>query len=245
MKKDLDGLKRLIERQAEAGADYLDLNAALMGEAELEWLCRLAEMTVSLSDVGVMLDSPSAAVLKEASKSVTDRPLILNSVTAAERIDELLPVLVSRRMGVVALPMGQRMPKDAQERLEAATGLIERLTAAGVREEDIFIDALVEALSADDQGPAQVLRAIRMIRDKHPKVHVTAGLSNVSFGLPGRAGLNATFLAMAIAAGLDSAILDVNSESITDALIGAEALIGADEYSMEYIRHMRKRAQGE
>ncbi len=231
---------RLMKAQEDAGADYLDLNAALMGGEELITLKHLAELVIHHTSCGIVLDSPNAGVMLQAADAAKGRKLIFNSVTAVERIDAILPTAAELNAGVIALPMRQRMPEDAQKRAEVAEELISRMTDAGIPEENQFIDCIVEALSAGDDKPRAALDAIRLIKHRHPGVHVTGGISNVSFGLPGRQQLAAAFLAMAIAQGLDSAILDVTSAPIQTALMAALALNGEDEFSMDYIRFMRE-----
>jgi 5-methyltetrahydrofolate--homocysteine methyltransferase len=238
--RDDQAVVRLMKAQEDAGADFLDLNAALLGEEELPMLTHLVELALAHTDCGIALDSPNAKVLLRAAEAVKDRPLIFNSVTSCERIDEILPAAASLKAGVVALPMKKRMPEGARERADIADELIARLTGAGVREEDIYIDCIVEALSAGDERPRAALDAVRMIRSAHPKVHLTGGISNVSFGLPGRAQVSAAFLAMAIAEGLDSAILDIASPVIRASLMAALALNGEDEFCMDYIRFTRE-----
>ena len=237
--RDDQAVIRLMKAQEDAGANFLDLNAALLGEEELPMLTHLVELALEHTECGIALDSPSAKVLLSAAEVVKGRPMIFNSVTACERIDEVLPAVVSMQAGVVALPMKKRMPEGARERADIAEELIGRLTGAGVREEDIYIDCIVEALSAGDEKPRAALDAIRMIRSAHPLVHLTGGISNASFGLPGRALVAATFLAMAIAEGLDSAILDITSPAIKASLLAALALSGEDEFCMDYIRYTR------
>ena len=237
---DNNAMIRLMRAQEDAGADYLDLNAALMGADELDMLRHLAELALTHTDCGIVLDSPSAEVLLRAADAVKGRKLIFNSVTAVERINEVLPAAAEMKAGVIALPMRHRMPADAKERAAVAEELIERMTAEGIPEDDQYIDCIVEALSAADEKPRAALDAIRLIKAAHPGVHVTGGISNVSFGLPGRQQLAATFLTMAVAQGLDSAILDVTSAPNQTALITSLALNGEDEFSMDYIRFMRE-----
>ncbi len=240
LKEGNDGaVVRLMKAQEEAGADYLDLNAALLGEEELPVLRRLVALAIEHTGCGIVLDSPNPRVLIGAAEAAGDRPLIFNSVTASERIDEVLPVAAGMRAGIIALPMRYRMPEDAAERAAIAEELIARITGAGVTENNLYIDCIVEALSAGDEKPREALHAMRLIKTAHPAVHVTGGISNVSFGLPGRAQVTAAFLAMAVAQGLDSAILDVTNPPIRTALLAALALRGEDEFSMDYIRHMR------
>jgi 5-methyltetrahydrofolate--homocysteine methyltransferase len=231
---------RLMKAQEDAGADYLDLNAALLGADELDTLRHLAELALEHTGCGIALDSPNAKVLLQAADAAKGRPLIFNSVTACERIDEVLPAAAERKAGVVALPMRRRMPENAAQRVEIAEELIARMTAAGVPEENQYIDCIVEALSAGDEKPRAALDAIRLIKAMHPGVHMIGGISNVSFGLPGRTQVTATFLAMAVAQGLDSAILDITSPPVKVALMAALALNGEDEFSMDYIRFMRE-----
>lgn len=231
---------RLMKAQEDAGTDYLDLNAALLGADESRTLRHLTELALEHTNCGIVLDSPNAQVLLDAADAVRGRNLIFNSVTANERIDEVLPAAAEMKAGIIALPMRRRMPKDAAERVEIAEELIARLAAAGVPEEKMFIDCIVEALSAGDEKPRAALEAIRMIRASHPKVHVTGGISNVSFGLPGRVQVAATFLSMAIASGLDSAILDITSPVVKTSMMAALALYGEDEFSMDFIRYMRE-----
>ena len=238
--RDDAAIVRLMKAQEDAGADYLDLNAALMGGEELNALSRLVELALEHTSCGIVLDSPNARVLLDAAEVVKSRPLIFNSVTATERIDEILPAAAAKSAGIIALPMKSRMPEDAAERADIAEELIERLTGAGIREQDIHIDVIIESLSAGDEKPRAALDAMRLIRAAHPKVHLTGGISNVSFGLPSRALLAGTYLSMAIACGLDSAILDVTSPAVKASLMAALALGGEDEFSMNFIRYARE-----
>ena len=238
--KDDTAIIRLMKAQEDAGADFLDLNAALLGADELPMLKHLAALAQEYTDCGVVLDSPNVPALLGAAEAVHGRALIFNSVTANERIDEILPAAVSLHAGVLALPMKKRMPEGAWERIEITEELIGRLTDAGIPEGDVYIDCLVEALSAGDDKPRAALEAIRCIRAAHPLVHLTGGISNVSFGLPGRAQVTATFLAMAVAEGLDSPIVDITSPAVKASLRAAMALSGEDEFCMDYIRSMRE-----
>lgn len=117
--------------------------------------------------------------------------------------------------------------------------LIEKLTAAGIAADNIYVDVLAEALATEEKAAATTLKTIRLIKEKYPEIQTICGLSNISFGLPKRANLNAAFLAMALVSGLDAAILDCSSPRIQDMLYTAEALLGRDEYCMEYIGYCR------
>lgn len=233
---DKDALCSLIDRQAAAGAHYLDVNTALCGDKELEQMLCVLRLALSRCACGIMLDSPDPNVIKAAADRLGDRPAILNSVTLTERFDALVPFAAERGYGVVGLPIdGGHIPADAASRTENAMRLIEALVKAGIPERNIYLDVLAQALAADSKSAMQTIETIRRVRSVCPRVNTLCGLSNISFGLPERAALNNAFLCAAVAAGLSSAILDITCASTRMALFAAEAVAGTDEYCLEYI----------
>ncbi|MDD4796652.1 MAG: dihydropteroate synthase, partial [Eubacteriales bacterium] len=148
---------------------------------------------------------------------------------------ELVGDIVQKGCGVVALPIGTRMPADADARFSNAVQLAQLLVEAGVKPADIYLDALVSALATDDSAGVQALDTIARIRAALPGVHVTCGLSNLSFGLPRRKLINAAFLQFAVERGLDSVILDVANADLRLSIAAAEAVLGRDEYCMRYV----------
>lgn len=110
---------------------------------------------------------------------------------------------------VVCLPIvGREIPAQPEGRLKNADLLIEKLTAAGIAADNIYVDVLAEALATEEKAAATTLKTIRLIKEKYPEIQTICGLSNISFGLPKRANLNAAFLAMALVSGLVRPILD-------------------------------------
>lgn len=240
-KGDNEYLEKLILSQSECGADFLDINATLCASGEPEALKMLIEMCLRLCSCGIMLDSSNAPVLAKAARWATARPLILNSVTLADRLPELAPVAAELGAGVVALPIGPSgMPHTVEERLKNAGELIGKLTAYGIAPENIYIDALAETCSIDTAAPAVTLGTISAIKQEFPEVKTICGLSNVSFGLPRRKYINAAFLSMAVYCGLDAAIMDVMSLDMRGALAASRALTGQDEFCMDYIAFTRE-----
>ena len=238
--RDEDYIVSLIRAQSEAGADVLDLNAALLGDGEADGLKRLIGLCQKYApSCTLMLDSPNPPALLEAAKEAT-APLIFNSVTVTERVDELLPAVLQYRAGVVALPIaGSGIPESADDRMANASAILERLISAGVPEDKIYMDVLVETISTG----GSVMTTLGMLGKMHalyPAIKTVCGLSNVSFGLPKRVNLNAAFLSMAVAGGLDAVIMDVTSKPMRTALYSALALCGHDEYCMDYISYIRE-----
>lgn len=234
-----EGIISLIKLQSEAGAQYLDINTAMFEGKEAEMMKRVARLVLANSECGLMLDSPNPTVLADVIEEFAGNKIILNSVTADERIDELAPIAAKYNCQVIVLPMDVNgIPESSYGRLSCAKNAIEKLVAAGVSEENIYIDAICETLATCDTNAKTSLEVIAKIKSE-TSAKTTCGLSNVSFGLPKRAVLNGAFLAIATYLGLDSAIIDPTSKEIRKAMFATDAICGKDEYCMEYINFAR------
>ncbi|MCI8387643.1 MAG: dihydropteroate synthase [Clostridiales bacterium] len=241
MKNGDEAIISLIKAQEEAGANYLDINTALFEDDELDMMKKVLRLVLDNSDCGIVLDSPNPDILAEAAKGCEGRDLILNSVTTDERIDELTPVIAELGCGVVVLPINkvEGIPDTAEGRLAGAKAAIEKLTAAGISEDRIYIDAICETLATNDTNAKTSIETIRLIKSE-TGANTVCGLSNVSFGLPKRAFINSAFLSIALYCGLDAAIIDPCSKELKKARYSASAVSGADEYCMEYISFIRE-----
>jgi len=239
---DTEKLTAMIRRQEECGADYLDINTAMFGEEEKAEMVKLVSLAMENSSCGIMLDSPSPDVIAYVLPLIKDRPVIVNSVTLCERVKGLAPLIAECGAGVVAMPSDENgIPAEASQRIENACRLIEILSDYGIAEENIYVDCICEALAVGDTNAKITLDTIRGVQEIHPSVKTVCGLSNVSFGLPKRIFINTAFLCAALYAGLDGAIMDCTSEKMTEALKSAEAVIGKDEYCMNYIEYVREK----
>lgn len=236
-KRNAEAVLRIARDQAAAGAHYIDVNAGTFLEQETELLCWLVETIQGSLDVPLCLDSPNPGALAEAIRLHRGEPMINSISLEKHRFDALLPVVTSRPCKVVALCMTQSaMPTTVEERVEAASELIRRLSEAGMPRENIYVDPLVQPVSVDVRmGPA-MLGAIRRIMNEFPGVNTICGLSNVSFGMPERRLIHRTFLAMAMTQGLSAAILDPTDRSVMAALTTAQMLLGRDPYCSKFIR---------
>ena len=242
--RDFDRLAALAVSQAEAGANCLDINTALCGADEIDMLCRVADIAVEKTECAIMLDSPSPAAIIAALPHTKGRYTIINSVTADERLEELIPAAVEYGAGVVGLPIRSgAIPTTPEGRLENALAIRERLNAAGIPDERIYIDALAESVATGGEAGKTLLETVRLLRRELPGVRIICGLPNVSFGLPKRARLNAAAATLLIEAGADSFICDAASPSLKSAVTACEAFTGKDEYCMEYITYIRSEAQ--
>lgn len=242
-RRDADAIADLARRQVEAGADYLDCNVGAVGASEVElmgWLVRTVGQAV---DAPVCIDTPSpAAMAAGLSEYRGDAPPLVNSVTLeGARLEETLAVLGGRRVRIVALAMTDAgVPETGHGRAQASLRLIGELTDRGLAAVDIFVDPVVTPLSVDGAGARAACEAMRAIASARPECHLICGISNVSFGLPERALLNRVFLAQAVAAGLDSAILDPIDRPLRATLHAAEALAGGDAWCAGYLQAYRR-----
>jgi 5-methyltetrahydrofolate--homocysteine methyltransferase len=238
-KRDADFIRDLARRQAEAGADMLDVNGGVPGrEAEsLEWLIQVVQ---EATDLPLAIDSSDPAVVRRAIPLCKQRPLLNSIMDTPESYDALLPVVKEHRPKAIALCMSSAgTPSGVDDRLETATRLVERLTGEGVELEDIFVDPCVLPISTGpEHGPA-VVEAIGCITKRFPGVHTSVGLSNVSYGVPVRKLVNQVFLTLLLARGLDAAILDPCDRQLMANVAAAEALLGRDEYCVQYLRAFR------
>jgi 5-methyltetrahydrofolate--homocysteine methyltransferase len=238
---DTNYLINIIKEQEDAGASFLDINTAICGEDELAKLIWLVELALKNSKCGIMLDSPSPKVIKEAIKIIKDRKIIINSVTLTDRIDELLPVIKEAGAYVVGLPIDNvMMPETAKKRVDNASKLIEKITNFGIDIDKIYIDVLAEALSVGNENAMVTINTIKSLKELYPNVKTICGLSNISFGLPKRVNINCAFLTAAVVAGLDSAIMDITSQAMKTCLASSLAIAGKDDYCLEYISEIRK-----
>lgn len=235
--QDIAAIQREAKSQAEAGASYIDVNGGTFPGREAELLCWLVEVAQAATDLPLCLDSPDPTAIAAALPKVKSARPIINSISLeAGRLEQMLPLVREHNAKVIALAQGQGVPPpDAAGKLRLAAELVDRLTAAGVPLDDIYVDPLVFPVGVDPQSALASIDAIGEIMRRYPGVHTICGLTNVSHGLPARALLNRTFLVAAMARGLDSVIVDPTDAKLMMSLRAAEALLGRDEYCMVFI----------
>jgi 5-methyltetrahydrofolate--homocysteine methyltransferase len=238
--KDADLILKETKDQMDAGAHMVDVNAGVFVKKEVEYLPWLVETIQAEIDVPLCIDSPDPKAIEAALAVHKGQPMINSISLEKKRFEEVLPLIGKHNAKVVALCMSdQGMPKTADERFDIATELIEKLTKAGVSLDDIYVDALVMAVSTDSSFGIEFLRAVRRIMENHPGVHTICGLSNISYGLPLRKQINQIFAIMAVAMGLDALIIDPLDTRMMASILTAETLIGLDPYCANYLSAYR------
>jgi 5-methyltetrahydrofolate--homocysteine methyltransferase len=249
-----DYLVAAARRQEAAGADYLDLNVDEIGgddSVRIEAMAWLVHLLEPFTTVPLSLDSSSTAVL-DAGLRASARPhgqLLVNSASL-ERLD-VLELAAGHHSPLVLGAAGEgRLPQTADERLANARRILAAASAAGLPPDGLHVDLLVLPVGVDPNAGLEYLESARRLRaEQDPRIRITGGLSNVSFGLPNRRLLNDVFVALAIDAGVDSGIVDpvatnlariaaMNRGSVAFRL-AADVLNGADAYAIEYLTAFR------
>jgi len=229
-------ISRIAQEQAQAGAEYIDVNAGTYLDEEIEYLPWLVEVVQSAVDLPLCLDSPNPKALTEAIKRHRGEPMINSISLEKDRFSSLLSVVTAQPCKVVALCMAETaMPRTVEERVSVGSELIGKLTDEGIPVEHIYVDPLVQPVAVDTAMGVATLGAIQQIMTEFPGVNTICGLSNISYGLPKRHLINRSFLALAMAYGLSAAILDPTDPKIMAMLLAVDMLLGRDEYCQRFI----------
>jgi len=239
---DLSAVERDVHAQIAGGATVLDVNMGVPLTDEPELLSQAVKLVQTLTDLPICIDSSVVEALEAGLAAYQGRALV-NSVTAEDdRMALILPLVKKYDAAIIALPNDENeIPMEADRRLELVAHIVEVATTEyGIAIEDIVIDPLAMPIGADTSVVVTTLETISRIRQQYG-LNMTLGGSNVSFGMPGRPVLGAAFLAMAMSHGLTSAVMDVRTPQIVEAVKAADLLLGNDEWGMHWIAAHRAR----
>jgi 5-methyltetrahydrofolate--homocysteine methyltransferase len=229
--------------QVAAGARILDVNAGIPGFDEAELLCAVVRAVTEVVDVPLCVDSSTPSAL-EAAIPLAHGKVLVNSVTAERAsLERLLPLV--KRHGAVVIGMANDedgISMDPAVRLAAARRVVEAAADHGIPREDVVIDPLAMPIGAAGDAATTMLETIRLVRDELG-VNVSCGASNISFGMPDRRGIDAAFLSIAIAAGMNAAITNPLHRETRKAVLAADLLLGRDAFGAAWIAaHRTERA---
>ncbi len=239
--KDAQFIKDLAQKQFDAGADYIDVNCGNMINNEVEIMTWLVNCVQEQVEAPLCIDSPDPKALEAGLALCKYGQPMLNSITDEDgRFDPVIPLVIKYKTKVVALCMDSvGMPETAADRLRVASNLYQKITEAGVADEDIYFDPLVKPVSSVGTAGIEVLETIKVIKTKYPKVHFMCGLSNISFGLPNRKLLNRLFVVQSMAVGMDGYVLDPANKEMMATIVTSKTLLGLDEYNGDYLDAFR------
>ena len=239
--KDALFIRNEAKNQADAGADYIDVNAGTFIKDECDKLKWVADTVQAVTDLPLCIDSPDPAVIRSLLDRVEKTPMINSITLEPARLDGILPLVAEHRTKVIGLCQSEsEMAESTDAKMRLAEKLVEQVTGAGVPLDDLYIDPLVYPLATNTESASATLSAIKGIMREFPGVHTTCGLTNVSYGLPNRKLVNQAFLIAAISHGLDSAILDPTNKRLYGGLRAATMVMGQDDFCMNYVAAFRE-----
>jgi 5-methyltetrahydrofolate--homocysteine methyltransferase len=235
-----DYVLELAEMQIKAGADVLDVNVGFPGVDDAKLLPETVLAIRAKFDVPLCLDSPNPKAI-EAALKVAKGKCLINSVNGEEKsMRAIIPIAKEYGAAIIGLAMDDDgITHDPGKRLAIAGKIVERAVKAGIKEEDVIIDPLAMAVSADPQACMVTLETIRLVHQKLG-LNITMGASNISFGLPNREVLNAAFMTLAIMNGLTCPI--ANPEKITAIVRAADLILGRDDFAMRFVENFQSGA---
>lgn len=238
--RDAAFIQNLAKAQVNGGAHWLDINAGTAPEREADDLVWLVRQVQEVSAVPLCLDSANPHALRLAMSEVRQTPMI-NSISAEpSRLEGVLPVVIEFGCPVIALCMDDKgIPQTTEGRLEVLRKIFAATRDGGVPDERVYVDPLAMTIATNTGAGKIIFNTMRAVRAEYPDAHISCGLSNVSFGLPLRSLLNRTFLALALEAGMDTAIIDPNDRELVATIFAAELLLGRDRHCLAYTRAYR------
>jgi 5-methyltetrahydrofolate corrinoid/iron sulfur protein methyltransferase len=234
-------IRNLAVRQFENGASYLDLNAGTLPQREPEdmaWLVEVAQEAVP--EATLCLDSANHQALTAGIEKAAKTPM-LNSLSGEQfRIDGVLPLALEFQTELIVLALDDKgIPKTSEGRLDIIGRLVEMTRKGGLPDEKLYVDPLAMAISTGIENGNVTLETCRKILESFPKVHLTCGLSNISFGMPLRSILNQAFAVLLVQSGMDSAIINPEERELRGIVMAAETVLGKDRHCLNFNRAFR------
>jgi 5-methyltetrahydrofolate--homocysteine methyltransferase len=230
---DFEYVLELADIQIKASADVLDVNVGFPGVDDVKLLPETVLAIRNRFDIPLCLDSPNPKAI-EAALKVAGGKCLINSVNGEERaLNALLPIAKEYGAAIIALAMDDEgISYDPEKRLSVAEKILERAVKSGINEEDVVVDPLAMAVSADPRACVVSLETIRLVRKKLG-LNITQGASNISFGLPNREVLNSAYMALSIMNGLTCPI--ANPEKIATMVRASDLILGRDDYAIRFV----------
>ncbi|MGN0144845.1 MAG: homocysteine S-methyltransferase family protein, partial [Clostridium sp.] len=234
---DMDYILNTAVAQNEAGAHILDVNVGLPQINEPKMMRKVVREIQGILDIPLQIDSSDREAIEQGLRYYNGKPN-LNSVNGEDKVlENILPLVKKYGANVVGLTLDERgIPKKAEERFKIAKKIVDKAAEYGIRKENVFIDCLVLTVSAQQEEVQETLKAVRMVKEQLG-VKTLLGVSNISFGLPNRKLINETFLALALANGLDLPIMNPNESGMIRVIDSYNVLYNYDKGAENYINN--------
>jgi 5-methyltetrahydrofolate--homocysteine methyltransferase len=238
---DVAHIKDLAKKESEAGASFIDVCASVPEAQESETLKWMLEAVQEATDTPIRIDSPSVASISKVLPLIK-KPGLINSVSMeGNKVDTIFPLIAGTDWQCICLLSDDTgIPKSSEDRLRVFDKLMKKAEEYKIPPERLHIDPLIEMLCTSEDGIKKVTDTIIEVKKRYPAIHVTGGASNISFNLPARKYINRAFIILAMNAGMDSAILDPLNADMMGLLYATEAMLGHDDFCMDYITAYRE-----
>ncbi len=225
--------------QVAAGAQMLDVNAGIPMIDEPAVLADIVQLVQELVEVPLCIDSSIVAALEAGLAVYKGKPLV-NSVTGEDdRLETVLPLVAEHNAAVIGITNDESgISHDPDARFEVAKKIVERAESFGIPRQDVIIDPLAMPVGAVNTAGVTLFTITRRVREELG-CNTVCGASNISFGLPDREGLNMAFLAMAISAGMTSAITNPLVEGVRKTVLAGDVFMGLDENCLAWLQYSR------
>ena len=239
--RDADFIRNRAKMQADANATYIDVCASVEENIEVETLKWLINLVQEVTDTPICVDSPSPHSCV-AALPFCNKPGLVNSVSLeGDKIDIIFSAIADTEWECVALLCDDKgIPDSVERRMEVFDGIMKKAMKYNIDPSRLHIDPLVVTLATDGEALTVFAECCREIKSKYPTIHITSGLSNISFGLPARKNINQAFMVLAMNSGMDSAIVDPTNRDMLGIIYATDSLLENDEYCLEYISAYRE-----
>jgi len=243
---DREAIQLQIEKQDKAGSQYIDLNAGTGSgdeQQEIADMCWLIDIALETSEKKISIDSANPVIIRKAAEHIAKRrSWLINSVKNDDHIlDDVFPTAVEHGASVICLGMDATgVPEVVEERVAACREILQKAEKVGLSREQLLFDPLVLPLSSNFNHGKIALNTLSRLKQEFPDIKTTMGVSNISFGLPKRARVNAVFMLAAISHGLDAAIIDPTNERMSKAILLGKLISGKDKHCRGYTRTVRQ-----
>jgi len=239
--KDASFIQDLAKQQIEAGADWVDVNGGARSGQEEEDMNWLLDVIQEVSgDTPLCVDSNTPEIHAMAYEKVQVRPLINSISLETNRWDGMAPFLKDKDCNILALCMDDTgLPKSIDDIMARVDRLVKGLAELGFEHNAIYIDPLIQPIATDVTKGKMAMDAVAGIMGRYPGIHTTCGASNISYGMPQRRLINRRFIAMMIAHGLDSAIINPLDGKTIETIMTADMLVGRDRFCRSFLKAVR------
>ena len=241
--KDADYIRGEALRQAEAGAQVIDINAGSDIDVEPDNMKWAVEIIQEAVDLPLCIDSPSPATIQAGFKACKDKQRAwANSITLEkERVDNILPLVKEYQCPVIALCRDESgVAQSAEDRVEVAKKIVAAIDQYGIALDNLYLDPMIEPLSVRGDAGLMSLHTLRVLKRELPEIKTIISLSGISFGLPERKLLHRSYMPVLMYEGLDAVFLDPLDTWLMHSVIAAKALLDQDEFCMNYITASRE-----